>query len=398
MVIESNQRVSMVAMAASVVGWMGVVAACHPLEDGSTSGPAGDVGGGLDGGMVDADADQATDVPPAEPAELSVSVDDFVFEGVGQGNQREVELSVRNVGGSEVFISRITVSDEVGPNFDELALSSDAPETPVLIESGTFETFPLVYSPADAAADRGQVVVEPLAESVDSVSVPYRSVTQAPDLRAPTILRMGSVPVGESQTKRFDVINRGIESLSLQDMQTPDEPSLSVSYPAGSDPFPVGIDRDGSFGVEVTYTAEDEARLNEQLLIESNDPDDQPFPVTVTANQPEPCLDVNSLELDFGELDEGDEVSETLTMLNCSIDRLLEIDSIAFSTDGGGVFSVEPILGGESFGFPIDIGPGQTFDVRVVADMADRSEARGTLVVRSTDDARSPLLITVKAD
>jgi hypothetical protein len=83
--------------------------------------------------------------------------------------------------------------------------------------------------------------------------------------------------------------------------------------------------------------------------------------------------------------------------LNCSNDRTLTVQSVAFSTDGGGAFTIESASGDETPSFPMDVAPSQTLDLQVVARMSEPREARGTLVIRTNDEARNPLLISVKA-
>jgi hypothetical protein len=348
----------------------------------------------------DTGVDATQDVAPVY-GELSAEPGQLQFEGVANGESESQTVSLRNVGEGEIVIESLTLEeDEPGTADEELSLQGVPEEPPFAIEPGTFDSFEIVYEPTDFRADRGTLTVETRSDEVEGAEVSIATVLAEPDLRAPELVRFGTVPQGETKTRQISIYNRGIQPLEIEDVAYFDDdgesdPDFSIDY-RGSGPR-LSLQRGESLTVELSYQASDTQLRRGRLEVTSNDPDDDPYNVDITANRSDPCIAVTDESLDFDELGAGSETRE-LGILNCNTERDLTVESAEFVTDGDGAFSlVDPPE------FPVTVEPAtfgndaeQTLTVQ--ADLDEERQAVGNLEIRSDDPKNSSILVEIRAN
>ena len=332
-----------------------------------------------------ADADAALEGPSVaiEPRELT-------FEDVAKGKSATAELVVRNDGDQPATLHELEVK-EVGRASDGDLFFNDAatPEIPVEIPPKVFKTVTVAYKPTDFETDRGQVTLRFREPEVEAMTVPIQTVNAHPDIEGPDLLRVGVVDQGSEDRRRVVLYNRGIQPLRIEGVSFEGDQGFSVEYPRKSPT--VTLERDDSFEFELVFNAPDNEIARGRLLVDSDDPDEDPFEITVTANRPQPCIQLQRTAIDFGEVGDGKK-SEELKMLNCSRTRTLEVTDIGFSADGNGAFK---LVGDPEF--PLQIDPAEEGSVSLEASLERERTATGLLVLRSNDTEHSPIFVDLRA-
>jgi hypothetical protein len=347
----------------------------------------------------DTGVDATEDVAPVY-GELSVEPGQLQFEGVANGESASKTVSLRNVGDGEVVIESVTLEeDEPGTADEELSIEGMPEEPPFAIEPGTFDSIEILYEPTDYRVDRGTLTVETRSDEVEGAEVSIATVLAEPDLRAPDLVRFGTVPQGETATREISIYNRGIQPLEIEDVAYFDQdgesdPDFSVGY-RGSGPR-LSLERGESLTVLLDYEASDTQLRRGRLEVTSNDPEGT-YNVDITANRAEPCIAVTDESLDFDELGAGSETKD-IGILNCNTERDLTVESAEFVTDGGGAFSLV-----DAPEFPVTVEPAtfgsdaeQTLTVQ--ADLDEERQAVGNLEIRSDDPNNSPILVEIRAN
>ena len=224
----------------------------------------------------------------------------------------------------------------------------------------------------------------------DDVEVPIETVNASADLDAPELVRFGSTPKGDSSTRTIVVYNRGVQDLELKGVQVKDDANFSTSF--GPRKPPVSLSRGDNYDFDVVFSAPDESKRTARLILETDDPDDMNYEVRMTANRPEPCIELEKRAVDFGEMTSS-ETTTKLGILNCNLTRGLTVESVSFTTDGNGAFSlVDPPT------FPLELSGAQEQKLTIKATLEEKRQARGLLRVESNDTEKSPVLIDVIAE
>ena len=355
------------------------------------SGDAGDASG-VGGDAADGAAEAGTDTTSA-PGELSIDPGELLYRGVAKDESETRQINLRNIGDSEIVVTELTVDedDPAGADDGEFEVATESGDAfPLAIKPDIAETVEVTYNPTDYAVDKATLTATTRSSEVDDVEVPIRTILAHPDLRGPELVRFGTVEEGDEKRRQILVHNRGTEELVIDGVRVEREDNFSVEFPRESPT--VRLDEGESFMFEVLFEAPDSDKRTGEVVIESNDPDQMSYRIDVSANRPKPCLAISTDAIDFGSIGAGEGTQE-LGILNCNLDRSLTVESVGFLTDGGGAFSLE-----NPPTFPTTIQAAQETRLTVVADLDEERERYGTLVIRSDDTDRNPLLIEVRAN
>lgn len=401
----SWKRTTWVACLAVMLG-AGVLAACDgngAEEDaGTDTGVTGDAGPGdtgdtaLDTGdataeTADGSADTADTTP--RPGRLVLEPDELVFRDVAKGETATQTIDVRNIGGREVTVETIEVEEheraDIADGEFETRLTGGG-EFPSTIGANVVETVEVTYAPTDYKADRATLTASTGGSEVADAEAAIQTVMAHPDVSGPDSIRFGTVPKGETRRREIIVYNRGTKRLAISNVEATGDEHVTVEFPRRSPT--IRLDEGERFLFELVFSAPDTDKRLAQVQIESNDPDQMPYRIDVTANRPEPCMTASTEAIDFGAIGAG-EGTEEFGILNCNRERNLTIDAISMLTDGSGAFVLE-----QAPSFPTTVQPGQEIRMRVAADLEEARETYGNIVVRSDDPEKSPLLIEVRAN
>jgi hypothetical protein len=390
---RTSHRWRIIVAALALVG-AGLVGACGTDEVGE--GEGSDDGGDVvemtdtrDAADTTVDTGSDADVAPEGP-KVAIEPKELSFEDVEKGKSKTAELVVRNDGDQPATLQQLELK-EVGraSDGDEFSLADETPELPVEIPPKVFKTVTVAYKPTDFETDRGQLTLRFREPGVEARTVPITTVNAYPDIEGPDILRVGGVDQGSEKRRRVVLYNRGIQPLRIEAVDFNGDDGFSVAFPRKQ--LPVSIERNDPFEFELVFQAPDTDIARGQLAVDSNDPDQDPFEITVTANRPRPCIQLQRTAIDFGEVGDGKKTEE-LKMLNCSRTRTLEVTDIGFSADGNGAFSLagDPEL-------PLQIDPAEEGSVSLEASIERKRTATGLLVLRSNDTEQSPIFVDLRA-
>ena len=241
------------------------------------------------------------------------------FSQVILGEHEEKLLVVKNVGSTTLHIHRF----ELIADSSELTLSN-APSVPVeLAPEGEFSVT-VNYDPRDEVRNSGEIVIESNDPDNDVVIIEITTLNIQPRLSVdPVKVDFGRVRQGESDQKQGRIRNIGqspliISSISLSG--SPDFefilPETEYTLPNGSFELPVyRLDEEIIFFVN--YRPQAPGSDQGELIILSNDPNQETYRLEVEANGTSPCLLVSSSQVDFGEVRIGDVGEEVITLTNC---------------------------------------------------------------------------------
>lgn len=346
-----------------------------------------------DGGdAVDVAEDADSDAQEPGPGIFDYSPAQLTFRDVERGQSASESVLLKNLGESELLITDLRLVEQAdGRELGELLPGERWIDDELAIPPDIGKEIDVKLKPTDYAADRGYLEITVLADTQTQHVVPIESINAYADIEAPSIVRMGSVPVGESQRQQVTIYNRGVDVLTVDEITSSGSDAFSYEVRTGSE-VPDALERGEYISLDVLFEPESDDQQSGRLTVESSDPDDPSYEIRLLGNEPLPCIRVSTRAVDFGDIRVGEEAREALTILNCSLDRTLELSNVSFSTSANGAFTVElpdPL--------PLNLLPTQTTEVDIVASSDEAGEAVGNLTIRSNDTEQSPLLIDVRA-
>lgn len=277
----------------------------------------------------------------------------------------------------------------------------------VTLEGNTSLTLLVNYTPRDEYRDTGSVVLD---YNGGTLTIPLATLDISPDIDGPSRLIFGRVPSGGTVSKSMQIQNVGRAPLTLRDMYLGnDSDEFDFCFPQdaeGDDEAPcLAVDEPGAWPevlnyletveVRVIYSPTNDGEDSTTFLVESDDPDEQPFSIEINANGAEPCILVSDEGgVDFGTGFIGGVSQRTMTITNCSPNKELEVSGIKMVEGSDEEFFVDT-LPGELPDNAVVVEPGE--NTSFVLSYAPTAEAanEGTLEIRSNDRAKDPLLIPV---
>ena len=203
-----------------------------------------------------------------------------------------LSVNLTNVGDGLIEISSI---QELKANLD-INISS-YPSTK--LTPGQNTTMQLSYLPTDSGKDveKIEVVSNDPANSVQKITVKAR--TADPDIEAPPLIDFGTIELGTSLVKSFDIENLGDGKLHVS----------GVSFPQSTGTFNLkktfaGYILPGSSEtLEIEYLPDDYTPDSSNLQVVSNDPVDPIYTVSLLGASGIPEIEVDPLAIDFGSVD-----------------------------------------------------------------------------------------------
>ena len=326
--------------------------------------------------------DQEEDLDPPGPPEIDVFPSILNFSGVAPGSTAQATVTVRNLGESPLLLRDAQI-DQFGVTGSEVFLPhSSWPPFPVTLEPTTFRDLNLIFAPEAPGSFRGEFLLFSDDPDQDSLSIRIETISFDPELEAPDRVRFGTVAAGDSDTIRIEVYNRGTTPMQLHapELSSSDGQHEAFSVEVlGLPSLPGFLERNAFVYMDITFSPEDDSLHTATLTFETSDPLRPEFPIALSGNRPTPCLRTSGA-VDFGSLNLGITSQQTLTLLNCSLSRNLEVHSFEIVDDGGGVFSfqLEP-------DDPITILPTQTRSISLNAILQTEQEVLGILRFQSND-------------
>ncbi|MGM0558152.1 MAG: choice-of-anchor D domain-containing protein [Myxococcota bacterium] len=351
---------------------------------------ASDDADAVDGADASDDADGTEEEPG--PGVFDFSPRFLTFEDVEQGETASQSVLLKNLGESDLLVTDLRLVERADGTADgELLPGERWVDEELVIPPDIGKRIDVQLAPTDYATDSGFLEITVLADTQTQHVVPIDSINAYADISAPKTVRIGSVDVGETERRQVTIYNRGIDVLTVNDITLSGSDGFRYDIRTGSE-VPDALQRGEYVSLDVIFEPQDASEQSATLTVDSSDPDEEAFEIVLLGNEPAPCIGVSTRSVEFGKVDVGSEARETITLLNCSQDRTLEVSDVSFSTSANGTFRPElpdPL--------PLSLLPTQTTDVDIVASSDEAREAVGNLTIRSNDTEQSPLLIDVRA-
>lgn len=329
---------------------------------------------------------------------LLVSPQQVAFSQVPLGAEDVIDVQLRNVSSDPLQIFEVRLEPRDGGSIDDLSLEG--------VPGGQFEiagqdrfTIQVRYAPTSTAPAAGQIVLvtsDPEFTVANPRVVPIATLANRAEIQAlPSQVRFTRQPVtAPSASQTLSITNTGSAPLILTR-----EPvysgggdfSITVparTYPLELQPYPFddpeeieNNPRDYVLEVDVRYRALGDGADTGDVLVYSNDtsqvnPDDEAeglLEVPVLASADAPCILVDSVARNLGQVPVGQQVPDLINIENCGTQPLLissvrilensdedeyELDLGSWDLDGSGdidePISIEP---GASDSFRLDYTP-----------------------------------------
>ncbi len=290
------------------------------------------------------------------------------FGPVYVGSSATAVVTVTNAGDAELTLGGvgITISDEV-------ELTAD-PSYLVLAPAETAEV-ELTYEPDDAGVDSGTLwipsddVDEPLIE----IPVQGEGVTEQDIDLDPAGLQFGPIEAGLLQSLEATIANLGTGDLSLGPLTLTGDAVFYITDDPAGEIIPPGDD----VTVEVTFSPGAEGVFAGAVEVASDDPD-EPVALLTLAGEAFvlPDIEVDPEEVDFGLIDVGQSVGDTVAVRNLGAGPL-EVSSVQLSGGGEIAFSSPDLPG--------TIPAGGEVEIQVSYTPIDDASDVGSLTLHSDD-------------
>ena len=201
-----------------------------------------------------------------EQASIEVSPT-FIDFGIARENELiQREVTVRNVGSSDLYIEDIMLGDGV-----EAPFSINDSETSTIIPPGGSTIFTVeVLNPTDVEIGN-QIYVVSNDEQEEIVEVDVLASMSSPQLSVtPNPLNMGQTYVGCDMENVVILENKGTEELVIMDLAQLGEQFSLIEQPV----LPIVLQPGELFPLELVYEPSTESSNQGELHIQSNDPRD----------------------------------------------------------------------------------------------------------------------------
>jgi hypothetical protein len=323
------------------------------------------------------------------------------FPGVTIGAVEPKSLTIKNASNSAPVTFTIDLVESRQANDTQRELSIDDLQDTYTLQPGRVLNIEVLYAPLNDINDSGALKFTSTG-GLDLGEVPIETAKVGPDIDGPNRVITGRVPAGQTGTKDFFVQNVGLADLDVTGMrfsQANPEFGFCVLVGTGEDELCVPADEALPKTIEpyefiymrLSYTPTDDTADTIDFIVDSNDPDENPFVMEISANGADPCITVTNEDgLDFGPSFIGDTSQRTMTITNCSPTQDLEISGIALAAGSEDTFFLED---GTIPVFPVAIGIEGTLSFVVSYAPTTEAQNMGALEILSNDEAKSPLAI-----
>ncbi|MEP7339380.1 MAG: choice-of-anchor D domain-containing protein, partial [Acidobacteriota bacterium] len=283
---------------------------------------------------------------------IGVTPTSLSFGNVKVGQNRDMQITVRNTGDLPLTVSSITSSS---PQF-----SVTSPASPFNVAAGASAIVNLRFAPNSAGLKTGTLSINSNDPGRARVDVALAGTGLAPLLEVtPQSLNFGNVATGESLIMKLTVRNTGNAPLAITSI-TSSDPQFSASLLTGAFTLPAG----GSIIVNVRFAPASAGAKTGTLSINSNDPNRPRLDVPMTGTGLAPAIDVSPAGLGFGQVRLAQTKDLVVTIRNTG-SATLKVSSIISSNLQ---FSVTQLIERPSNALrnlPLSIAPNSSVEVTV---------------------------------
>ena len=343
---------------------------------------------------------------------LLVNPAQVAFSQVPLGEVAEVEVELRNVSTDTLTVYEVRLEPRAGGSIESLSVEG--------LKGGQFEipgqdrvTLTVRYAPTTTQSAAGQLVLETSDPDFTATSpkiVEIATLANLPEVQAlPSQVRFTRRPViAPPSSQVLTITNTGSAPLVLT--REPvysggDDFSITVparTYPLSLKPFPFKQPqlveqnpRDYQLELDVRYRALGDGADDGEVLIYSNDlrdggtADEGQTAVPVLASADAPCILVDSVTRNLGQVPVGQRISDIVTVENCGT-QTLELSSVRLTKNSDdeeyeldlGSWDVN---GDGDVDESISVEPGESTAFRYTYTPTEEATDQGEIVIFSND-------------
>ena len=369
------------------------------------------------------DPNNASNLSQGGTGELLTTPAQVAFTRVSVGEEDVRTLTLRNLSSESLTI--FEVQFRPGPEGDISAMTLEGlPATPFTLAGMGMQDLRVRYAPTDTTRGRGEIVIassDPDFTSQSPLVVPVETLANSPELQtSPPAVRFSKRGVGsEAASQTLQITNSG--SAPLKILEAPiyvGGRDFSIELPARTYPLTllpfdaVGLQAsplDYQLELDVKYDPLGSGEDSGDIVIRSNDVSD-PDPqrpetglrnVPVSASSNVPCLLLDSVARNIGQVPVGKLIEETVRLENCGSQPLF-IESVRIRENSNqneyalalGEWDLD---GSGDLDQAVEIAPGEqdTFVVEYVAE--GEGTDRAVLEVYSNDPVTPVQEVTIVA-
>jgi len=207
-------------------------------------------------------------------------------------------------------------------------------------------------------------------------------VNAVPDIDVqPTSLNFTTAVMGTSKPISTTISNLGAADLTVTSLAFDNNTSGDFSFGPGLPVLPLVIAPNGSVDVEVVYTPSDLGSDSGVLLVVSDSPNEEDFPISLLGEGVPPPNDCDIVSVpgghNFGALTVGDTATQTFNLQNQGTTTDCIVAAVHMGPASSPDFSLSPVA------TPLTLGPGETLPVDVSYTPGEVGDDVGTLDVES---------------
>ena len=313
----------------------------------------------------------ATDVLPAPEPAIAWSPATLDWGTVLGGQAVTKVVTVSSVGTDDLELLSAYLA--IGTSSDFYLVANPAPTT---LAPGHVTELQVSYAPSDAVPDSGNLMISSNDPDTPLVIVPLLGeLEQAPDIELiPTHLAFDQPGVGGSLTMDAQIWNVGDLDLHLGTLAI----TGTLEFTLDEDPAGEILAPGESTTVVVRYTPTDATADSGQVVIESDDPDENPAILTLAAPAPYPIIEAEPWTVDFGDVKLGYTASEWVQLSNVGT---ADLDIYTVAMGGNQSFTLATSPAGAV------LAPGDSVQMEVAFAPVWEAVVMGTADVASNDPA-----------
>ena len=225
---------------------------------------------------------------------LQVTPPSVDFGGVTRGPS-EVEVTLINIGSGNLIISKISLTPQTSPDIRLGPLN-----TPLTLNSAEPSSLTLTYTPEDFNSDTGILIIESNADNADDgiISVPIMGRQPAPHLIvSEDRVDFGAVDIGGLSERELTLSNMGDMALTITALEKdPQNGEFTINNLPTT---PLDILAGDSIVLSLAYSPENYTLDSIFLIIVSNDPRSEEYPVELRGMVSAPMIQVSPEGLHF---------------------------------------------------------------------------------------------------
>ncbi len=274
--------------------------------------------------------------------DIAVTPASHDYGSINEGSSASQGFLIENLGTADL---NVTATSLTGGDAAEFAITSGGGSF-TLAPGGT-RTVAVSFNPLSGGAKSAALSIASNDPNEDPLNVALggTGVALAADIAStPDSLGYGDVVVNTSSSLTLQILNQGIQDLNVSATSLIGTDAADFSIDSGDGSFLVTPN--GSHDIGISFHPVALGTKNATLRVSSNDPDEDPFDLSLGGNavqQPQPDITLTPTSHDYGTIFLTQSAANTFEIrndgnadLNVSGSTLLGIDAGEFNIDGGG--------------------------------------------------------------